>query len=51
MLKALDAAPLLQLGMRLGEGTGGVLAAPIVRAAANLLREVASLDEVLSGRL
>jgi len=51
LLKALDAAPLLQLGMRLGEGTGGVLAAPIVRAAANLLREVASLDEVLSGRL
>jgi len=51
LLQALDAQPLLQLGMRLGEGTGGVLAAPIVRAAAAILSEVASLEDVLSGRL
>ena len=37
--------------MRLGEGTGALLALPMVRAAAALLREVASLDDVLAGRL
>jgi nicotinate-nucleotide--dimethylbenzimidazole phosphoribosyltransferase len=51
LLDALEARPLLDLGMRLGEGTGGVLAAPIVRAAAAVLGEVASLDDVISGRL
>jgi len=51
LLQAMDAVPLLQLNMRLGEGTGGVLAAPIVRAAAAILAGVASLDDVLSGRL
>ena len=50
LLQALDAKPLLQLGMRLGEGSGGVLAAPIVRAAAAMASQVASLDDVLSGR-
>jgi nicotinate-nucleotide--dimethylbenzimidazole phosphoribosyltransferase len=48
MLNAIGAQPLLDLGMRLGEGTGAVLAAPIVRAAARLLTETASLDEVLA---
>lgn len=51
LLETLGVQPLLNLGMRLGEGTGGVLAAPILRAAASLLTEVASLDDVLSGRL
>ncbi|HLZ84424.1 MAG TPA: nicotinate-nucleotide--dimethylbenzimidazole phosphoribosyltransferase [Caulobacteraceae bacterium] len=51
LLEALAARPLLNLGMRLGEGTAGVLAAPIVRSAAAMLREVASLDDVVSGRL
>lgn len=51
LTRALQAEPLLDLGMRLGEGSGAVLAAPIVRAAAALLREVASLDDVLAGRL
>jgi nicotinate-nucleotide--dimethylbenzimidazole phosphoribosyltransferase len=51
LLEALGAKPLLDLGMRLGEGTGGVLAAPMLRAAAALMRETASLDEVLSGRV
>ncbi len=51
LLDALEARPLLRLGMRLGEGTGGVLATPLVRSAAAMLREVASLDDVVSGRL
>lgn len=51
MLQALDAAPLLQLDLRLGEGTGALLALPIVRAAARLLNDVASLDDVLNGRI
>ncbi len=51
LLKALSVEPLLHLGMRLGEGTGAVLAAPLVRAAAAMLSDIASLDDVLSGRL
>lgn len=51
MLEALDAAPLLDLQMRLGEGTGALLAIPLLRAAARLLTDVASLDDVLTGRL
>ena len=51
LLAALEAEPLLHLGLRLGEGTGGVLAAPLLRAAARMACEVASLDDVLAGRL
>ena len=51
MLAALEVEPLLDLGLRLGEGTGALLALPIVRAASRLLGEVASLEDVLSGRL
>ena len=51
LLAALGAEPLLGLGLRLGEGTGGVLAAPLLRAAARAACEVASLDDVLAGRL
>jgi nicotinate-nucleotide--dimethylbenzimidazole phosphoribosyltransferase len=51
MLQALGAEPLLDLDMRLGEGTGALLALPLVRAAAALLSEVASLEDVLAGRL
>lgn len=47
MLEVLDVQPLLDLQMRLGEGTGAVLAVPLLRAAARLLSEVASLDDVL----
>ncbi len=50
LLAALEAVPLLHLGMRLGEGSGGVLAAPILRAAAALTREVARLEDVVAGR-
>jgi nicotinate-nucleotide--dimethylbenzimidazole phosphoribosyltransferase len=51
MLEAMGAEPLLDLGLRLGEGTGALLALPLLRAAARLLTDVASLDEVLEGRL
>ena len=37
--------PLLDLQMRLGEGTGGLLAVPIVVAAAAVLRDMATFDE------
>ncbi|MFN3212100.1 MAG: nicotinate-nucleotide--dimethylbenzimidazole phosphoribosyltransferase [Henriciella sp.] len=45
LLDALDADPLLQLDLRLGEGTGGLLAFPLVKAAAAMLREMASFDD------
>ncbi|HJV40247.1 nicotinate-nucleotide--dimethylbenzimidazole phosphoribosyltransferase [Caulobacter sp.] len=51
MLQALQAEPLLALDLRLGEGTGALLALPLARAASRLLNQVASLDDVLSGRL
>lgn len=42
MLEALEAEPLLQLGLRLGEGTGSALALPLLHAAANFLNEMAT---------
>ncbi len=49
MLDALDADPLLQLELRLGEGTGALLAVPLLRAATTLLDgSIATLDEVLA---
>ena len=38
--------PLLDLGMRLGEGSGAVAAVPVVRSAAAVLRDVALLSEL-----
>lgn len=43
-LDHLGLEPLLDLGMRLGEGTGAVLAVPLVQAAAKILAEMATLD-------
>ncbi|GAB3235338.1 hypothetical protein GCM10027447_33040 [Glycomyces halotolerans] len=45
-LAHLGLEPLLDLELRLGEGTGALLAVPIVRSAAAVLRDVAGLDEL-----
>jgi nicotinate-nucleotide--dimethylbenzimidazole phosphoribosyltransferase len=43
-LAQLGLEPLLDLGLRLGEGSGAALAVPIVQAAARVLGEVATFD-------
>lgn len=45
MLDALEVKPLLNLGLRLGEGTGAALAYPIVQAAVNFLNQMSSFDD------
>jgi nicotinate-nucleotide--dimethylbenzimidazole phosphoribosyltransferase len=45
-LAKLGLEPLLDLGMRLGEGSGAVAAVPVVRSAVAVLREVALLVEI-----
>ncbi len=45
-LAALGQLALIDLGMRLGEGTGALLAVPVVQAAARVLGEVATLREI-----
>lgn len=47
MLAHLGARPLLDLGMRLGEGTGAVLAIPLLQAAAAMLSDMADLRDVV----
>lgn len=44
-LEQLGLKPLLDLDLRLGEGTGAALAMPLVEAAARILTEVATFDE------
>jgi len=46
-LAKLGLEPVLDLGLRLGEGSGAVAAVPIVRSAVALLRDVALLSELL----
>lgn len=45
-LEALDSDPVLDLGLRLGEGTGAALAVPIVQAAAATLAGIALLEDL-----
>ncbi len=46
MLAHLGAAPLLDLGMRLGEASGAALALPLLRAATAVLSDMADLRDV-----
>lgn len=45
LLSALDATPLLQLGLRLGEGSGAALAVPLIRLACVLHGQMATFAE------
>lgn len=45
LLETLGLEPLLDLGLRLGEGSGAALAIPIVRASRDVLRDVATFDQ------
>jgi nicotinate-nucleotide--dimethylbenzimidazole phosphoribosyltransferase len=48
-LKSLGLEPLLDVGMRLGEGSGAVAALPVLRSGVAVLRDVALLSDILPG--
>ena len=48
-LDKLGLEPILDLGLRLGEGTGALLALPVLRSAGLLLTEMALLSDLTSG--
>jgi len=45
LLDAMNLRPILDLDMRLGEGTGGALAIFIIEAAIKMIREMATFDD------
>jgi nicotinate-nucleotide--dimethylbenzimidazole phosphoribosyltransferase len=45
MLAFLKLEPILDLGMRLGEGTGGALAMNIIESAVRVFKEVLTFEE------
>ena len=47
MQKLLMKEPLLDLNLRLGEGTGAALAMPLIEASCRLMSEMSTIDEVL----
>lgn len=52
MLEEMDARPILDLGLRLGEGSGAALALPVLRLACALHNGMATFDEAaVSGRI
>lgn len=51
LLKLLNAEPLLNMGMRLGEGSGAALAYPLLQSACVIINEMASFSEAgISGQ-
>jgi nicotinate-nucleotide--dimethylbenzimidazole phosphoribosyltransferase len=44
VLSALGLEPLLELGLRLGEGSGAALALPLIQAAADIMRDMATFE-------
>ena len=44
MLKLMNAQPILQLGMRLGEGTGALCAYPIIESAVRMVNEMNNFE-------
>jgi len=46
ILQEIGLTPLLHLDMRLGEGTGAVLALPLLESAAKLVQEMATFEEI-----
>ena len=52
LLDALGATPLLDLDMRLGEGTGALLALPLLRASCSMLADMATFESAgVSGKV
>lgn len=51
VLEALDLVPLLDLGMRLGEGSGAALALNLIHSAADIMRDMATFESAgVAGR-
>jgi nicotinate-nucleotide--dimethylbenzimidazole phosphoribosyltransferase len=46
--QALGAKPALNMGLRLGEGSGAALALPILRAAASVFNDMGTLAEAMA---